>query len=143
VEEQLVHVPEPALHRGGLGRGEGVRVNAGQREMPEREPHVPVKLLFDLLDRMERLPRVRALVIAVLDDQAAGGRAADVIDLLIQRRQGELAVVRYRVEGHGRPPGCCGQIRLARRLRGHLIRNDPCLSRQGDISVSRSHTFGV
>jgi hypothetical protein len=85
--------------------------------MPEREPHVPSKLLFYLLDRVERLPRVRALVIAVLDDQAAGGRAADVIDLLIQRRQGELAVVRYRVEGHGRPPGCCGQIRLARRLK--------------------------
>src|SRR6266436_9447064 len=59
VEEQLVHVPEPALPGGGLRRGrrgEGVRVDAGQREMPEREPHVPAKLLFYLLDRMERLP---------------------------------------------------------------------------------------
>ena len=65
--------------------------------MPEREPHVPAKLLFYLLDRMERLPGVRALVIAVLDDEAAGERAADVIDLLVQRRQGELAVVRCRV----------------------------------------------
>src|ERR1039457_1337946 len=75
VEQQLVHVPEPALQRGGLSRGrrgEGVRVDAGQREMPEREPHVPAQLLFDLLDRMERLPRVWALVIAVLDDQVAG-----------------------------------------------------------------------
>src|SRR5260221_7490024 len=80
VEQQLVHVPEPALPCGGLSRGrrgEGVRVNAGQREMPEREPHVPPELLFDLLDRMEGLPRVRALVIAVLDDQVAGGRPAD------------------------------------------------------------------
>jgi hypothetical protein len=116
MEEQLVHVPEPPLPCGGLSggrRGEGVRVNPGQREMPEHEPHVPAKLLFYLLDRMERLPRVRALVIAVLDDQVAGGQAADVIDLLIQRRQGELAIVRYRVEGHGRPPGCCGQIRAS------------------------------
>jgi hypothetical protein len=37
VEQQLVHVPEPALPGGGLGRsggGEGVRVDAGQWEMP-------------------------------------------------------------------------------------------------------------
>ena len=68
-------------------------MDAGQREMPEREPHVPPKLLFYLLDHMERLPRVRALVIAVLDDQAAGGRAADVIDLLVQRRWASFAVL--------------------------------------------------
>jgi hypothetical protein len=48
-------------------------VDAGQWKMPVREPHVPVKLAFDLLDRVEGLPRVWALVIAVLDDQAAGG----------------------------------------------------------------------
>ena len=44
VEQQLVHVPERALQRGGLGRGrrgQGVRVDAGQREMPECEPMVP------------------------------------------------------------------------------------------------------
>ncbi len=85
-----MHVPEPALPGGGLGcagRGEGVRVDPGQREMPEREPHVPAQPPLDLLDRLEGLPRVRALVIAVLDDQPAGGRAADVIDFLIQRRQ--------------------------------------------------------
>src|SRR5207237_1453960 len=100
--------PEPALRRGGLGRGRGgggVRVDAGQREVPEREPHVPAQLAFDLLDRVERLPRIRALVIAVLEDQRAGGRAADVIDCLVQRRQGQLAVARYRVEGHGPSPG--------------------------------------
>jgi hypothetical protein len=55
--------------------------------MPECEPHVPAELLLDSLDRVEGLPRVRALVIAVLDDQAPGGRPADVIDLLVQRRQ--------------------------------------------------------
>ena len=88
----------------GLGRtggGEGVRVDSGQWEMPEREPHVPAELLFDQLDRMEGLPRVRALVIAVLEDHSAGGRAADVIDFLVQRRQGRLAVVLSCVGGHG------------------------------------------
>jgi len=111
VEQQLVHVPEPALPGGGLGcagRAEGVWVDAGQGKMPEREPHVPAELPFDLLDRVERLPRVRALVIAVLDDQAAGGRTPDVIDFLIQRRQGQSAVVQHRVEGHGLPPGAVG-----------------------------------
>jgi hypothetical protein len=52
---------------------ESVRVDAGQWKMPVREPHVPAKPAFDLLDRVEGLPRVWALVIAVLDDQAAGG----------------------------------------------------------------------
>jgi hypothetical protein len=55
--------------------------------MPEREPHAPAESPLDLLDRMAGLPRVRALVIAVLDDQTAGGRTPDVIDFLIQRRQ--------------------------------------------------------
>jgi hypothetical protein len=43
VEQQLVCVPEPALPGGGLG-GEGVRVNVRQRQVPEREPHVPAEL---------------------------------------------------------------------------------------------------
>src|SRR6516164_9691823 len=80
-----------ACPRTGLGRGrcgEGVRVDAGQREVPEREPQVPAELVFGLLDRAVRLPGVRALVIAVLQDQAARGRAADMVDLLIQRGQG-------------------------------------------------------
>src|SRR5439155_12747276 len=41
VKEQLVHVPEPALKRSGLGGGrcgEGVWVDLGQREMPEGKP---------------------------------------------------------------------------------------------------------
>jgi hypothetical protein len=103
LEQQLVYVPEPALPGSGLGRagrGEGVRMDAGQGKVPEREPHVPTELPFDLLDRVERLPRVRALVIPVLDDQAAGGRTPDVIDFLIQRRQGQLAIVRHGAAGH-------------------------------------------
>jgi hypothetical protein len=74
--------------------------------MPEREPHVSAESAFDLLDRVEGLPRIRALVIAVLQDKAAGGRAADVIDFLIQRRQAQLAVIRHRVASHSGPsPG--------------------------------------
>jgi hypothetical protein len=55
---QLVPVPEPALTGGGLGcagRGEGVWVDPGQGEMPEREPHVSAESPLDLLDRMECL----------------------------------------------------------------------------------------
>ena len=40
VEEHLVHLPEPVLERRRLGRGgrgERVRVDLGQREVPERE----------------------------------------------------------------------------------------------------------
>jgi hypothetical protein len=119
VEQQLVQVPEPALQPGGLRRGrrgEGVRVDAGQRKMPEREPDGPAELAFDLLDRTERLPGVRALVIAVLDDQTAGGRAADMVGVLVQRRQDQLPVLRRRVDSHGAPPGACGQIGPARRF---------------------------
>jgi hypothetical protein len=53
VEQQLVHVPEPALQRGSLGsggRGEGMQMDASQGKVPEREPHVPAELLFDELD---------------------------------------------------------------------------------------------
>jgi hypothetical protein len=74
--QQLVHVPEPALQRGGLGRGgrgEGVGVDAGQREMPVREPDGPAEPLFDLLDRVEGLPGARALVGAVLMIRWPGG----------------------------------------------------------------------
>jgi hypothetical protein len=75
-------IPEPALPGGGFGRGrrgERVRVNTGQREMPEREPHVPAEQLAGQLDRVERLPRVRVLVVAVLEDHTADRRAPDVI----------------------------------------------------------------
>jgi hypothetical protein len=92
-EEQLVHVPEPVLEGGGLGgsgRGQGVRLDPGQREMPEGEPHTVAQFCLDALDRRKRLPRVRALVIAVLDNQATRSRAADVIHRLIDRFQGTL-----------------------------------------------------
>jgi hypothetical protein len=48
--------------------------------VPEREPHVPVQAPPGLLGRVERLPRVRALVIAVLGDQAAVKRSLIAYD---------------------------------------------------------------
>ena len=57
--------------------------------MPEREPHLPAELLSDVLDRVERLPRIRALVIAYSRISGRAGECADVIDLLVQRRQGQ------------------------------------------------------
>jgi len=60
-----------------------------------------IKLAFDQLDRVERLPRVRALVIIVLEDQAAGGCAANMIGFLVQRRQGQLAAARRYVDSQG------------------------------------------
>src|SRR6516225_6628114 len=77
-----------------------VRLDAGQQEVPEREPQVPAELVSGLLDRAGRLPGVRALVVAVLEDQVAGGRAADMVDVLLQRRPGQLPVARRGVDGH-------------------------------------------
>jgi hypothetical protein len=61
-EEELAHVLEPDLEGGGLGgsgRIQGVRVDPGQREMPEGEPHAVAQFCLDALDRPKRLPRVR------------------------------------------------------------------------------------
>jgi len=54
-----VHVPELALPGGGLGcgcRGEGVWVDLGEREMPEREPDTAGECCFDAFDFPVRLP---------------------------------------------------------------------------------------
>jgi hypothetical protein len=37
--------------------------------MPEAEPDTAAQFLLDAFDRPERLPRIRALVVAVLEDQ--------------------------------------------------------------------------
>ena len=90
MKEQLVHVPEPVLECGCLGGGrrrERVRVDLGEREVPEGEANAPVELSLDPFDRAKRLPRVGAFVVAVLDDETSGRRAADVIDLLVERLQ--------------------------------------------------------
>src|SRR5919106_5097982 len=87
VEKQLVHLPEAVLPRRGLGGGgrrECVRVDLGQREMAEREADATGQPALDEPDLPERPPRVRTLVVAVLDDQAPGRYAAHVIDRAVQ-----------------------------------------------------------
>jgi hypothetical protein len=87
-EEQLVHVPEAALQRRGLGGGgcrERMRVDLGQREMAEGEAELTVQLALDEPDRVEGPPRIWALVIAVLDNQATGRCASDVVDRSVHR----------------------------------------------------------
>jgi hypothetical protein len=100
VKEQLVHVPEPVLEGGSLGcgsRGQGVRVDPGQREMLESEPDPFPQFPPGAFNRLGRLPRVRAFVVAVLDDKTTRGRAAGMINGLINRLQGRLRLLPCRV----------------------------------------------
>jgi hypothetical protein len=62
-----------------------MRVDLCEREMPEGEPNTFAELAPDTFDLPERLPRVRAFVVAVLEDDMSGSRTADVIDLFIKR----------------------------------------------------------
>jgi hypothetical protein len=64
------------------------------------EPDTAAQFLLDAFDRPERLSRIRALVVAVLQDQPSGGRAADVVNRLIDRLHGRLVVLPYHVSRH-------------------------------------------
>jgi hypothetical protein len=65
------------------------------------EPDTAAQFLLDAFDRPERLSRIRALVVAVLEDQPPRGRAADVVNRLVDRLQGRLVVLPYHVSRHG------------------------------------------
>ena len=109
MEEQVVHVPEAVLERGCLGGGgrcEGVGMDLCEREVPEGEANAIGELSFNPLDRAERLPRVGAFVVAVLDDETSGGWAANVIDLLVERLHGRLAFLWHRVSASQKPTDC-------------------------------------
>jgi hypothetical protein len=72
MEEQLVHLPKPPLECGCLRCGcrrERVRVDLHEREVPEREADTTAHLLLDSLDLPKGLPRIRAFVVAVLEDE--------------------------------------------------------------------------
>src|SRR5690242_19080703 len=78
-----------------------MRMDLGQREVPEREAHATGELRLDPLDRAVRLARIRTLVIAVLDDQPSARGSANVVTVLqrldhrAERRLAELAVKVY------------------------------------------------
>ncbi len=84
VEQQVVHLPERALRRRGLGRlGRelSVRVHVVQRQVPPDVADV-AEVAQQLADDRLGLPAVRALEVAVLDERHRRvERAADVVAL--------------------------------------------------------------
>ena len=90
-EQQVVHVPEPALRAGCLGgqRGaQGSMVNLGEREVPECEPQVVRQHPLQLVHHAMGGAAERALVVAVLDERdRRGGGAVNVVALV--HRDGE------------------------------------------------------
>ena len=78
--KQIVHLPELALARGGLGgfsREERVRVNLFQREVAIDEADAPGEALEQQPADGSRLLAVRTFEIAVLDDRDGCVRRAD------------------------------------------------------------------
>jgi len=55
-----------------------------EREVPEGETNAPAQLLLDVFDRPKRSPGVRALVVAVLENETSGRQPAGVVDPLVQ-----------------------------------------------------------
>ena len=87
LQQQVVHLPEPALRTRRLGRLRRdlrPRVHVGQRQMA---PHIPkVVVVQQIPDDGFRQPAVRAFEVAVLDQRHRGGlRTADVIALGVDR----------------------------------------------------------
>jgi hypothetical protein len=62
-------------------------MDLGQREVPEGEPDPAAQRALDAFDLSKCLPRVRALVVAVLDDQPTAA-TADVIHRLVEGPDG-------------------------------------------------------
>ena len=96
--EDLVHLPVPALARCGLGcpgGGERVGMDLGQRKVAKREPQIAAELLLHPLDLAVRPPRVRTLVIAVLEDHMGAVGATNVVYRLVQRLDFRLSSVRH------------------------------------------------
>jgi hypothetical protein len=73
--------------------------------MTEREADAAAQSWLDALDLSKRLPRVRTFVIAILEDET-GCRPADVIDLVVERLEAWLTLLRDRVAHHQNPPLC-------------------------------------
>ena len=79
LEQHVVHLPEPVLgtgRLGGLGGLVRMRVDLTQWKVSVGEPEIVAECLLQRLrDGMSRAA-VRALVVAVLDDEATSGPAA-------------------------------------------------------------------
>ena len=60
-------------------------MDLGEREVAEGEADATAQPALDPLDLSIRLPRIGALVVAVLEDETTGRRAADVVDLVLDQ----------------------------------------------------------
>jgi hypothetical protein len=63
-------------------------MDLGQGEVPEDKAKATFEPRLDALDRPESLPRVRAFVVAVFDEERSTLRAADVVDGGVDRLEG-------------------------------------------------------
>jgi hypothetical protein len=68
-------------------------VDLDERKVAEGEVDAVARLLLDLLDRSERLPRVGTFVVAVFEDHRAARRTADVIEVSVQGVDGPPALL--------------------------------------------------
>jgi hypothetical protein len=106
MEEQLVHLPKPALECSSLGRccrGEGVRVDLHEREVPERETDSTAHFLLDALDRPKGLSREGTFVVAVLEDDMTRRRAPDTVENVVERLDAAPTLLRDGVTRHQNP----------------------------------------
>src|SRR6185437_14072096 len=129
MKEQVVHRPEGVLQGGcfgSSGRSESVRMDLDEREVPEGETNAPAQFLLDAFDRAKRPTGVRALVVAVLENQPSRRRPAGVVDLLVQRHQTPFQL--------SRPPRRNRREDEAVWSRSHPpMASSPCLSRVGNV----------
>jgi hypothetical protein len=97
MEEELMHLPEAVLERrrlGCAGGSYGMRMDLSQRKVAKGKANTIGKFSLDALDLMERLPRVGAFVIAVLENQRASLLAADMVNRVFDRRDDRRLVMR-------------------------------------------------
>src|SRR5437868_14730142 len=94
--EQVVHLPEAALQRRGLGRlrrADRVRMDLREREVAEDESQVVAQRLLEALDDAVGAPAVRALVVAVLHQR--DGRAGASLDVIARAHLGPEMAHRF------------------------------------------------
>jgi hypothetical protein len=100
LEEAVVHRPEralPASRLGGLSRVLGVRVDVGEREVPEDEAQPVAEVRLHLLHDRVGPPRVRALVVAVLHQgDRRVGRPLGVVAAADRRREAAHTTLPFR-----------------------------------------------
>src|SRR5438132_838737 len=99
--------------------------------------HLGATVLSAFPAMASRLQGAETVLTGLLDRSALYGVLAEVEALgldLLELRQGQLAVVRRCVEGHGPPPGACGQIWLGS-LEADLLADEDDVDAAGQFLV--------